>query len=211
MKMNCKDNKMKYRGIYLILDRKLAKNRSYKEIIEKTYKFGVSIVQLREKNIETGEFIKIAKQLAKFCKKLNVTFIVNDRVDVALASNADGVHLGQEDMTVEDARKLLGKEKIIGLSAGTEAELQYALKQNIDYLGVGPVFGTTTKNDAGNEIGVEFVKYVQEKTKIPVIPIGGIDSTNVKQLKEIGIECVAVISSILKRTDLEQATKEFGF
>lgn len=202
---------MKFRGIYLILDRKLAGNRSYEDIIKRTSKFGVTVVQLREKNIETSEFIKIAKELSELCKKLNITFIINDRVDVVLVSGADGVHLGQDDMNVEDARNILGKDKIIGISAGTEEELEKINHQDFDYIGVGPVFGTQTKNDAGKAIGVDFVKYVQENTKKPVIPIGGIDSDNVKQLKEIGIECVAVISSILKRDDLEEATREFEF
>ncbi len=149
--------------------------------------------------------------MTELCTKLNVTFIINDRVDVALASGADGVHLGQDDMNVEDARSILGKDKLIGISAGTEDEFKKINHQDFDYIGVGPVFGTQTKSDAGKAIGVEFVKYVQENTKKPVIPIGGIDSDNVKQLKEIGIECVAVISSILKRDDLEEAAREFGF
>jgi len=199
---------MKFNGIYLILDRQLAGNRSYEEIIDKTSNYGVSIVQLREKNIETREFIEIAKRLALFCKKRNIIFLINDRVDIALASNADGVHLGQDDMRVKDARKLMGNDKIIGISAGNEEELTYALKENVDYIAPGPVFGTKTKDDAGTAIGIEFVKYVMSKTDKPVIPIGGIESENIEQLKEIGIECVAVISAILKEKSLEEATKK---
>ncbi len=198
-----------FKGLYLILDRKLAKGRSYEEIIKRTCKFGVTTVQLREKDIETREFVKIAKQLSFFCKKIGVTFLINDRVDVAFVSGADGVHLGQDDMEVKDARKLLGKDKVIGVSAGNEKELEYALKEDVNYIAPGPVFGTTTKGDAGNPIGIDFVKYVLSKTKKPVIPIGGINADNVQLLKNIEIDCFAVISSILKYDNLEEATKKF--
>jgi thiamine-phosphate pyrophosphorylase len=123
-------------------------------------------------------------------------------------SDADGVHLGQDDMEVDDARKILGKDKIIGISAGNEVELDYALNQDVNYIAPGPVFGTTTKTDAGKPIGIDFVKLVQSKTEKPVIPIGGINAENISQLKDIGISCFAVISSILKYDNLENATKK---
>lgn len=198
---------LKEKGIYLILDRKLAGNRSYEEIIEKTCPFGVKIVQLREKNISTKDFVKLAERIKKVCKKNGILFIINDRVDVAFASNADGVHLGQDDLPVKYARKILGKNKVIGMSAGNEEELEYALKQDIDYISPGPVFSTTTKSDAGQSVGIEFVKKVLKKTELPVIPIGGITEKNAKEISSLGINKVAVISAILKAEDIEKATK----
>ncbi len=199
---------LKQAGIYLILDKKLAGNRTYKEIIEKTAKNGVKIVQLREKNISTRQYLEIAKEIKKVCRENNVIFIVNDRVDIAYSSDADGVHLGQDDLPVEYARKILGRNKIIGISAGDENELEYALKQDIDYISPGPVFGSTTKKDAGKPCGIEFVKKVLSKTKKPVIPIGGINLNNLDKLTETGINKVAVISAILKAQNIEQYTKK---
>ncbi len=195
------------KGIYLILDKKLAGERSYFKIIEKTARYGVKIVQLREKNISTREYVELAIKIKEVCKKNNVIFIVNDRVDVAFASDADGVHLGQDDLHVKYARAILGKEKIIGISAGNKEELEYALKQDINYISPGPVFTTLTKPDAGDAIGIDFVKYVLSKSDKPVIPIGGIEAENVKKLSRIGIDKVAVISAILKADNLEIATK----
>ncbi len=204
--MTIKKDILQKKGIYLILDKKLAGNRTYREIIEKTAKNGVKMVQLREKNISTRRYLETAKEIKKVCEENNVIFIVNDRVDIAFASDADGVHLGQEDLPVEYARKILGKNKIIGISAGNEREFEYALKQDIDYISPGPVFGSTTKKDAGTPCGIEFVKKVLSKTKKPVIPIGGIDLNNLEKLTETGITSIAVISAILKAQDIEQYT-----
>ncbi len=205
--MNKNIKKLKnIKGIYLILDRKLAGERSYREIIEKTSKHGVKIVQLREKGITDRQYIETAIEIKDVCRKNNVLFIVNDRIDIALASKADGVHLGQDDMPVEYARKILGKNKIIGISAGNEEELKYALNSDVDYISPGPVFPTATKNDAGKPIGIEFVKLTLSKTDKPVIPIGGIDLQNVRELSKIGINKVAVISAILKANNIETET-----
>ncbi len=198
----------KLKGIYLILDRKLAGKRSYSEIIEKTAKHGVKIIQLREKGICDRDYLDTALEVKHICKKNNVLFIVNDRIDIALATNADGVHLGQDDIPPEYARKILGKNKIIGISAGNAKEFEYALKQDIDYISPGPVFATSTKNDAGKAVGINFVKFVLSKTEKPVIPIGGINKNNIKQLKESGIDKVAVISAILKEKDIGNAATE---
>lgn len=205
--MNKNIEKLKnLKGIYLILDRKLAGERSYREIIEKTSKDGVKIVQLREKGITDRQYLETAIEIKDVCRKNNVLFIINDRIDIALASEADGVHLGQDDMPVEYARKILGNNKIIGISAGNEEELEYALNSDVDYISPGPVFPTFTKNDAGEPIGIEFVKLVISKTDKPVIPIGGIDSQNVRELSKIGINKVAVISAILKANNIETET-----
>ncbi len=205
--MNKNIEKLKnLKGIYLILDRKLAGKRSYNEIVEKTSKHGVKIVQLREKGITDRQYLETAIEIKDVCRKNNVLFIINDRIDIALASEADGVHLGQDDMPVEYARKILGNNKIIGISAGNEEELEYALNSDVDYISPGPVFSTITKNDAGKPVGVEFVKLVLSKTKKPVISIGGINSQNIQELSKIGINKVAVISAILKANNIETET-----
>ncbi len=199
-------NLKKLKGIYLILDRELAGKRSYAEIVEKTSKHGVKIVQLREKGISDREYLEKAIKLKRVCEKNGVIFIVNDRIDIALASDSDGVHLGQDDIPVEYARKILGKNKIIGVSAGNEKELEYAVKSEADYISPGPVFSTSTKRDAGKPVGIEFVKLALEKTEKTIIPIGGINTHNIQELSKIGINKVAVISAILNSRDLEKAT-----
>ncbi len=204
--MNKNIEKLKnLKGIYLILDRKLAGEKSYREIVELTSKHGVKIVQLREKGITDREYLETAIEIKDVCRKNNVLFIINDRVDIALVSDADGVHLGQDDMPVEYAREILGKNRIIGISAGNEEELKYALNSDVDYISPGPVFSTSTKNNAGKPVGIEFVKLVLSKTKKPVIPIGGINLHNINELTRIGIDKVAVISSILKSKNLEDS------
>ena len=205
--MNKNIEKLKnLKGIYLILDRKLAGKRSYNEIVEKTSKHGVKIVQLREKGITDRQYLETAIEIKDVCRKNNVLFIINDRIDIALASDADGVHLGQDDMPVEYARKILGTNKIIGISAGNKEELEYALNSDVDYISPGPVFSTSTKNDAGEPVGIEFVKLALSKTNKPIIPIGGISAQNIKELTRIGINKVAVISAILKSKSLEEST-----
>ena len=199
-------NLKKLKGIYLILDRELADKRSYAEIVEKTSKYGVKIVQLREKGISDREYLEKAIELKRVCEKNGVIFIINDRIDIALASGSDGVHLGQDDIPVEYARKILGNNKIIGISAGNEQELKYAIKSEADYISPGPVFYTFTKSDAGKPVGIEFVKLALEKTEKTIIPIGGINTHNIHELSKIGINKVAVISAILNSKDLEKAT-----
>ncbi len=204
-------NKLKnLKGIYLILDRQLAAGRSYESILEQCIPAGVKMVQLREKNISAREYLKLAERIKKVCKKLGAVFIVNDRVDIAFACDADGVHLGQDDLPVEYARKILGENKIIGISAGNDRELEYALKQDVDYISPGAVFGSKTKKDAGSPVGIEFVKKVLSATDKPVIPIGGINLTNIDKLVSIGIDKVAVISAILKEKDIVKATSNLN-
>ena len=194
-------------GIYLILDRELAGERSYAEILEQCIPEGVKIVQLREKRLSAREFIKLALEVKEICRKLGALLIINDRTDIAFACDADGVHLGQDDLPVEYARKILGKEKIIGISAGNEKELDYALKQDVDYISPGAVFGSKTKTDAGSPVGTGFVKKVLSATDKPVIPIGGINLENIDKLTSIGINKVAVISALLKAQNLQEYTR----
>ena len=176
--------------LYAITDRTWLDGRTLYYDVEKALKGGVTLLQLREKNMSTDDFINSAKEIKLLCEKYNVPLIINDNVDVAKAVNADGVHIGQNDMPAHEARKILGKNKIIGVTAKTVEQAQKAEKDGADYLGSGAIFGTTTKGDA------------------PVVAIGGIDGDNVLQLKGTGIVGAAVVSGIFAQDDIETATKD---
>ncbi len=170
------------------------------EIIEKILLGGVKIIQHRYKEGNDKEHLKEAIEIKKLCKKYNALFIVNDRVDIALASNADGVHLGQNDIDVKIARKLLGYSKIIGISANNLTDINKAVKDGCDYIGVGPVFKTPTKENK-LPLGVEKIKALTKDIKIPCFAIGGINKLNISSLKNNGINKVAIVSGLLNSED----------
>ena len=157
--------------------------------------------------MSTDDFINSAKEIKSLCEKYNVPLIINDNVDVAKAVNADGVHIGQNDMPAHEARKILGKNKIIGVTAKTVEQAQKAEKDGADYLGNGAIFGTTTKGDA-KKMDMQTLKSITSSVNIPVVAIGGIDGDNVLQLKGTGIVGVAVVSGIFAQDDIETATKD---
>lgn len=193
--------------LYLVTDRELLKNRSLTKAVEEAILGGVTLVQVREKDISTSEFYKVASEIKNITDKYNVPIIINDRIDIALAIDADGVHIGQSDMPASVARKLIGSDKILGVSTATIDEAIKAEKEGADYLGVGAVFSTTTKNDARN-VSLELLKEIKGIVNIPVVAIGGINSNNVEMLKESNIDGVAVISDILAKEDIKLAAKE---
>ena len=156
---------------------------------------GVKIIQYRFKGGSDLENINAATKLKKLCKEYDALFIVNDRLDIALASDADGLHLGQEDLKIEHARRLLGPSKIIGLSANSETEITKAIREGSDYLGIGPVFQSTTKKSK-SPLGIERVKSLTKKITVPWFAIGGINSQNISLLKENNIKKVAIISDL---------------
>ncbi|MCR8633576.1 thiamine phosphate synthase [Paenibacillus radicis (ex Xue et al. 2023)] len=160
---------------------------------------GVTMVQLREKNAPLKQVLAQGAQLRELCRELNVPFLVNDRVDVAILLNADGVHVGQDDIPGVEARRLLGDDKIIGISAGTMEEAEWAMENGADYLGVGPVYSTATKQDAGEAIGTQLIAAVAQRWDIPVVGIGGINSENAAVIVEAGAHGVAVVSAITKQ------------
>ena len=186
--------------LYAVTDRTWLDGRTLYDDVEKALKGGVTLLQLREKNMSTDDFINSAKEIKSLCEKYNVPLIINDNVDVAKAVNADGVHIGQNDMPAHEARKILGKNKIIGVTAKTVEQAQKAEKDGADYLGSGAIFGTTTKGDAK--------KMDTSSVNIPVVAIGGIDGVNVLQLKGTGIVGAAVVSGIFAQDDIETATKD---
>ena len=164
-------------------------------------------MQLREKKLDEESFLKEAIEIKELCRKYNVPFVINDNVDIALEMDADGVHVGQSDMEALDVRAKLGPDKIIGVSAQTVEQAILAEKHGADYLGVGAVFPTGSKDDA-EEVTFETLKAICQAVKIPVIAIGGISKGNVLELAGSGICGIAVISAIFAAKDIEEATKE---
>ena len=194
--------------LYFIADFESSKGKDLVWIVEKAVKGGATVVQLRAKSISTREFLDISMKIHSFLKKKRVPLIINDRIDIALALDADGVHLGQKDMPLQIARKILGKEKIIGISVNNIEEAMEAENNGADYLGVGPVFPTTTKPDVRAPLGIEGLRKIREKIKIPIIAIGGINKSNVHEVYSTGVDGIAVVSAIILSPDPCQAAEK---
>ena len=193
-------------SVYLVTDRDLLKGRKLTEVIEEAILGGTSIVQIREKCASSLEFYEIAKEVKKITDKYNVPLIINDRIDIALAIDASGVHLGQSDIPCSIARKILPKGKIIGVSAHNLKEAEKALKDGADYLGCGAVFNTSTKKDV-TTLSYEGLKEITDNIDIPIVAIGGINENNIITLKGSGINGVAVVSSIIGKENVKGASK----
>ncbi len=193
--------------LYAVTDRSWLSGETLYSQVEKALKGGATFIQLREKNLDSDAFFKEAKQLKGLCKEYNVPFVINDNVDIAVKIGADGVHVGQSDMEASDVRERLGKDKIIGVSAQTVEQALLAQKQGADYLGVGAVFSTNSKDDAVN-ISHETLKAICEAVDIPVIAIGGIGKHNVMELSGSGIVGIAVISALFAQPDIKAAAEE---
>ena len=193
--------------LYAVTDRHWLNGRTLYEVVKESLDGGVTFLQLREKTLDEAHFLEEAKELQKLCKEYKVPFIINDNVDIAVAMNADGVHVGQSDMEAGDVRAKLGADKIIGVSAQTVEQALRAQEHGADYLGVGAVFPTGSKADAV-EVDHDVLKAICEAVDIPVIAIGGITKDNVKDLAGSGICGIAVISAIFGQKDIEAATKE---
>ncbi len=195
-----------YLKLYAVTDRTWLKGQTLAFQIEEALKGGVTIVQLREKGLSTKAFVQEALAIKAITTRYNVPLIINDNVEVALLSDADGVHLGLDDMSVSKARTLLGPDKIIGASARTIERALEAESEGATYLGVGTIFGTTTKQDA-KTITLDLLHSICLATAIPVVAIGGINEANLLQLKGLGISGVAVISSLFAKTDIYVAAQ----
>lgn len=193
--------------LYAVTDRSWLNGRALEDDIEKAIKGGVTLVQLREKNIATDDIIKSAIRIKSVCKKHGIPLIINDNVDAVIDSDADGVHLGQSDMSISEARKILGKNKIIGATAKTVEQAQKAELEGADYLGSGAIFGTTTKDDA-KKMDIETLKSITQSVKIPVVAIGGITGENILELRGTGISGAAVVSGIFAQNDIEKAAED---
>lgn len=194
-------------SLYLVTNREILINCNLEEAVEKAILGGTTLVQLREKNISTIDFYNIGKKIKKVTEKYNIPLIINDRLDIALAIDADGVHVGQRDMPVDITRKLIGENKILGVSASNITEALKAEDDGADYLGIGAIFPTDTKKDA-DYVTVEQLKEINEKVHIPSVAIGGINKNNVSMLKNTGTAGISIISAILGNKDIKRASEE---
>lgn len=195
-------------SLYLVTDEHLARGRSTETIVTAAVAGGVTCVQLREKNIGTRAFIAKAKELKSLLQPLGVPLIVNDRVDVALAAAANGIHLGQSDMTIEDARRIAGDDIIIGISAESLQDAIDAQAQGADYIGISPVFNTDTKKDIATPLGLEGISSIRQQTSIPLVAIGGINKGNIKSVIKAGADGIAVVSAIVSADSPEISARE---
>lgn len=194
-------------SLYLVTDRDILNGRDLYKAVEESIKGGATIVQLREKFINDDKFLEIAKELQKVTKKYNIPLIINDNVKIAKEIDADGVHIGQSDESLKEARKILGENKIIGVSVGSIEEAQKAEEGGADYLGIGTVFYTGTKKDINEPLGLKNLELIAKSVKIPSVAIGGIHLDNIKDVMKTGVCGVAVISEILGKEDIENASK----
>lgn len=195
-------------SLYLVTDRDLSCGRSTVEVVEAAVAGGVSCVQLREKHCSTREFITHARALKPFLKSKQIPLIINDRLDVALAVEADGLHLGQEDMTISDARTISGTSLIIGISAESVDDAIRAEKEGADYIGISPVFATPTKTDTSPPLGLEGVKTIRKMIAIPIVGIGGINRHNALSVINAGADGIAVVSAIVGAKNPKDAAFE---
>ena len=193
-------------SLYLVTDRKWLAERELEDSIELAIQGGVTLVQLREKSVSTLKFLQLAIRVKELTSRYHIPLIINDRLDIALAVDADGLHVGQDDLPMLKARELF-PNKIIGVSASTLAEALLAQQQGADYIGVGAVFNTKTKTDA-TEVSLEQLKLIKKSVTIPVIAIGGINKANLQEVMSTGIDGVSVVSAILAQEDILKAARQ---
>lgn len=191
--------------LYAVTDRAWTGEKSLYEQVEEALIGGATFVQLREKELDEESFLKEAIQIKGLCQKYKVPFVINDNVEIARKIDADGVHVGQSDMQADDVRKIIGENKILGVSAQTVKQAIIAEERGADYIGVGAVFQTVTKSDA-DHVNIETLKQICKSVNIPVVAIGGIGKDNIAMLKNTGICGVAVIGAIFREKDIRLAT-----
>jgi thiamine-phosphate pyrophosphorylase len=191
-----------------IADSEAAAGRDILQLIGQAVAGGATIIQLRGKKWTGRDFIEIGIEAVQFLRPKNIPLIINDRTDIVLACEADGVHLGQDDMPLPYAREILGRRRIIGISVSAPDEAEAAEKGGADYIGAGPIFRTSSKKDLGPLLGLEGLRRIRRKVKIPILAIGGISSTNAAEVISAGADGVAVISGITAATDPQKASSE---
>lgn len=194
--------------LYLVTDANLSRGRSPREVVEAAILGGVTVVQYREKSASTRRMIDEALELRDLCRRYSVPFIVDDRVDVALAVQADGVHVGQDDMPASLARRLIGHDKILGVSAENMEQALAAQADGADYIGASPIFATPTKPDAPPPIGVAGLLQMARTCPLPIVAIGGLNATNAGSMIRAGAAGVAVVSAIVGADDVQAAASE---
>lgn len=191
-------------SLYLVTDRNLAKGRSILWVVEEAVRGGVTVVQMREKDCDTREFVRLAEDMKAMLAGHSVPLIINDRVDVALAVGAEGVHIGQSDMPYADVRRLVGKKMLIGLSVETRAQAEEAESLDADYLGVSPIFATPTKVELQTAWGIEGLRQLRARSRHKLVAIGGINESNVADVIRAGADGIAVVSAICAADDPRQ-------
>lgn len=194
--------------LYLVTDRDLSLGRTLEEVVSEAVAGGVTIVQLREKEAPTGEFVQLAMRLKEMLRPFGVPLIINDRVDVALAVDAEGVHIGQSDMPYEIARKLLGHDKIIGLSVESMDDVLRANELDVNYIGISPVYGTPTKTDTAEPFGLEGLRKAVAMSVHPTVAIGGMNASTIGEVISSGVDGVAVVSAICSASSPRDAASE---
>lgn len=192
--------------LYGVTDRSWLREETLVDVVKQAIAGGMTFLQIREKHLSDDEFLKETLSLKALCKEAKLPFVVNDNVEVAIKADVDGVHIGQEDMEPKEVRKLIGEDKIMGVSAQTLEQALTAEKQGADYLGVGAVFPTSSKSDA-KTIDFRVLKEICNNVSIPVVAIGGITEENMEELKDLGVKGIALISSIFAQKNIKEATK----
>ena len=203
------DKLKRMNGLYVIIDPEFAKGRKLTDIAAQAIKGGATAIQLRDKKRSVKEFLASASELRDICAEKGALFIVNDSMEVALGSGADGLHVGQDDLPADIARRLLPIDKILGCSARTLAEAKKAKDDGADYLGVGAIFPTDSKEDT-REIGVEALKNIRRALDLPLVAIGGINRDNLKSVIKAGADAAAVISAVMGADDVEKASRQLA-
>ena len=195
-------------SLYLVTDRGLAGERDIVDIVRESVEGGATMVQLREKTLDTGAFVALALRLKEVLKPYGVPLVINDRVDVALACDADGVHIGQSDMPYEMARKLMGPDKIIGLSVENFDQVEQANSLDVDYIGISPVFATPTKTDTAAPFGLDGLRRAVRLSKHPTVAIGGMNSSTAAEVMAAGTDGIAVVSAIVCAESPREASRQ---
>jgi thiamine-phosphate pyrophosphorylase len=193
--------------LYVITDAKLSRGRSHLEVAQAAIEGGASIIQFRDKEMSTRQLVETARKMKELTDEARIPLIINDRLDVALAVDADGVHVGQDDMPAALARQLIGPHKILGVSASTVEEALQAEREGADYVSASPVFTTPTKPDAPPPTGLEGLRAIVEAVNLPVIAIGGINEKNAAEVIEAGAQGIAVISAVISAPDIVAAAR----
>lgn len=193
--------------LYAVSDRTWIGERKLSEQVEEALKGGATFIQLREKTLEFDEFLKEAMQIKEVTDRYQVPFVINDYVKVAVDCGADGVHIGQDDLGIEEVRKLIGPDRILGVSVQTVEQAIAAEKSGADYLGAGSMFSTSTKMDA-EMVSFETLKEICEAVNIPVVAIGGINQSNILELSGTGVDGAAIVSAIFAASDIKEASRE---
>lgn len=205
--MGAQEMRPRLRGIYVITDEQLVPGRTHVDIARAALAGGASVIQLRDKFASDDYLIKVGRIIRELTQNSGAVFIVNDRIEVALASNADGIHVGQSDRPAIQLRTLI-PDKIIGVSVSTPEEAKQALADGADYLGVGPVFATSTKPDAGKPVGLDGIAEIRSAVpSLPIIAIGGINEHNIAEVAKAGADAASVISAVVCADDMVEATR----